>query len=263
MRSETSHLKIIGSALLLLGTCVSLSWGAPSEIEKAAKYAERGMRELEAANAGRAEQFFDKSIRLVPEYPDAHLGLGHLAMQAGDVGKALTEYETARDGYAVLGNRLLDIMRTRYREQKNKIPDLKQQIALIQSGEIRLTENERRIKISDLEMTIRDLEAMSEPSVKTVAEPPGEVFFRIGIALAKLGRWEEAVVSLEACTARSPTFAQAYSNLALAYWKTGRHDDALSSLDKAEDLGLEINPRFRSDIEHSKASENPSASRQS
>ena len=258
MRCKTCCLRIF--RILILGAFVSLSWGAQTEIDKAAKYTERGMRELEAGNAGRAEEFFLKSIRLVREYPDAHIGLGHLAMQAGNIEEALSEYEQARDGYGVLGARLLNIMMTRYQEQKNRIPELQQRINLIRSGDIRLTENEKRVQIQDLEMKIRDLQTMSEPSSQTISEPPGEVFFRIGSALARLGRWDEAVANLETCTAKSPTFAQAFSNLALAYWRVGRHDDALRSLDKAEELGLPPNPRFRSDIERSKAKSIPAVS---
>ncbi len=241
-------------------TVLAPCWSAVSDIEKAANYAGHGLSELEDANAGRARQLFKKAIRLVPEYPDAHLGLGHLAMQAGNVELALSEYEQARDGYGTLGERLLNIRRIRYQKQKNQIPVLQQQLVMIRSGEIRLTENERRMKISDLQLAIRDLESLTEPNRETVAEPPGEVFFRIGIALAKLARWEEAVTALETCTEKSPTFAQAFSNLALAYWRTGRHDDALKSLDKAEELGLDANPRFRSDIERSKATDSPAVS---
>jgi len=74
-------------------------------------------------------------------------------------------------------------------------------------------------------------------------EAPGEVWFQIGNAQFRLGRLDEAIVSWETCAKKSPKFAQVHVNLAVAYWKQGRFDEARKALARATELGFPVNPR--------------------
>ncbi len=88
---------------------------------------------------------------------------------------------------------------------------------------------------------------------KTIGVPPGEFHFYVGNAMFQLGRVDGAVESWERCRDAKPRFAMVYNNLALAYWKQGRLDDAVAALDKAGELGFPVNPDFRADLTRASA----------
>ena len=97
-------------------------------------------------------------------------------------------------------------------------------------------------------MQIETLENLPPPTKETATEPPGELDFHVGNALARLGRWEAAIEAFESCIRKSPEFPAAYNNIALAYWRMERIEDARNSLVKAEALGFAVNPRFKADL---------------
>jgi Flp pilus assembly protein TadD len=60
-----------------------------------------------------------------------------------------------------------------------------------------------------------------------------------------LSRDEEALEAWETCVREDPSFSLVYNNLAVAYWKAGRLDEARAALTKAEELGVQVNPEFK------------------
>jgi tetratricopeptide (TPR) repeat protein len=221
------------------------------QIAKAAKQAQRGTEALDEGRAAQARTYFEKALKLVPPYPEAHAGLGHLAMQDEDFEAALWEYGLARDGYAELAENLYDVEMQRYYRAQTLVPGLQQELILLQTGEQRMTESDRRWRVTELEQQIRDLENLQPPRKEAMHEPPARMDFFVGNALSRLRRWEEAIEEYEACIHKQPGFAAVYNNLAFAYWRHGRPQDALASLEQAEELGVRVNPRFKADVERS------------
>jgi tetratricopeptide (TPR) repeat protein len=243
----------LGTALagsMLLAT-VAVAAVSPSQLEKAHRLCERGFEVLDSGNPARAETFFQKALKLVPSYPDGHVGLGHVAMTEQRYEAALQEYLKAREGYVELADFMFDIEMKQFYLQQGKLPKLQQELVRVQTGEEQLPESERRWRVSVLREKIRDLQAMQPPGKESSVEPPGKMHFYVGNAMSRLGRWSEAVLAFESCVERSPKFSQAYNNLALAYWRSGRIEEAVDSLHKAEDLGFKVNPRFKADLEQS------------
>jgi tetratricopeptide (TPR) repeat protein len=68
-------------------------------------------------------------------------------------------------------------------------------------------------------------------------------FNRLGIALRRQGRWEDAVSEYERALSIAPQDENILFNMAVAYTEGARHADAVGSLEKA----LEINPTFYTD----------------
>ena len=61
--------------------------------------------------------------------------------------------------------------------------------------------------------------------------------------------FEQAVEAFESCIVKNPELSAACNNLALAYWRVGRLDDARRRLAKAEQLGIPVNARFKEVLE--------------
>jgi Flp pilus assembly protein TadD len=96
---------------------------------------------------------------------------------------------------------------------------------------------------------IQVLETMQPPSSSAVREAPAEVLFFEGNALFNLKRLPEAIAVWEAAIARDRKQPLVQNNLAVAYWMTGRLDDARTAMERAEKLGFKVNPNFRADLE--------------
>lgn len=87
----------------------------------------------------------------------------------------------------------------------------------------------------------RCTEAAGQYEITAKLDPrPGEqLFVDWALALECAGRVDEAAAKLEMAAKLQPTVV-VYTNLAMIYGKTGRNEQALAALDKAE----QINPRF-------------------
>lgn len=236
-------------ALVLLGGGPGLA--AAAALERAALQCDRGFTALGNGEIERARAAFEKAAKLAPAYPEAHVGLGHVAMRESRYDDALAEYQAARDGYGQLADALFEIENKRYAEVQQTLPRLQVQLAQLQSGQTKIPESELRWTIAATQEKIRDLEMVQPPQKDRMAEPPGRIDFYLGNALCRLGRWEEAVAVYETCLTKMPGFGEAWNNLALAYWKADRHRDALGALQEAEGLGFEVNPSFKADLERS------------
>jgi tetratricopeptide (TPR) repeat protein len=101
----------------------------------------------------------------------------------------------------------------------------------------------------EVETKIRTLDAMTPPAPDATPPAAAEVLFFQGNALFDLKRTDEAIVVWEAAAQRLREFGPLHNNLAVAYWMTGRIDDAWTSLERAEALGFKVNPSFRADLE--------------
>ena len=61
-------------------------------------------------------------------------------------------------------------------------------------------------------------------------------------------RPSEALEAWLGATRTDPAFPLVYNNIAVARWHRGEYDAALASLDRAEQLGVRVDPEFRSGL---------------
>lgn len=97
----------------------------------------------------------------------------------------------------------------------------------------------------DIEREINYFDRLEAPREDKRAETPANVYFFRGNALFHLDRLEEAVADWEEAARRAPEFGPVHNNLALAYWRLGKKDEAQAALVRAEQLGVAVHPDLK------------------
>jgi len=267
MRSLSRLAPIVACAALMAAPAGSPAFAAApaafNDLRRAAGECQEGTKLLMANDVAKAKERFGKALALVPTYPDALLGMGHVDMKEGKYEAALASYEGARDGYRELGESIMDLQAKRFTETQRTIGTLRDNLRNLQSAQ---TQNSTRAdptqidrQVATIEDQIRRLEAVEMPSRDKPTEPPGEIYFHMGNAQFRLDRIDDAIASWETCAAKSPRFAMVHNNLAVAYWKKGRLDDAKKALAHAKELGFPVNPQFVADLDKASAGARPAA----
>ena len=256
---------LAGIPALLFGVLAAAATGdvAERDLRQAMGYAQRGLSALQKGNVARAREDLMRAVSKIPNLPDAHAGLGHLAMREKRFEDALREYRLAETGSKemVSFRVLLESERfSRSRDELQRLRALQMQLTQLSSrNEIRgagnmngadgMNAGQIERERAEIDGRIRVLETMTPPTLDAAYELPGDVLFFQGNALFNLKRTDEAIRVWESAAKRMQTFAPLQNNLAVAYWMQGRLDDAWSSLKRAEALGFKVNPSFRAELE--------------
>jgi tetratricopeptide (TPR) repeat protein len=237
---------------ILLFTISGSAAGTSSRaVLRASVFQRHGMQALEAGNTKKAHRYLNEAVDILPFFPEAHLGLGHIAMQELRFEDALSEYRLARDGYREIGESRVELEGLRYRDAQNEMSDLRDQILSIERSTVvtRMSSPRFDHAISMMRDRMRRLEMVEPPTGTMIgSDPPGQIHFFLGNALFRLNRVEEALDAWETCARQSPDFAVVHNNLAVVYLKLGRREDARQSLARAETLGFSVNPDFKASL---------------
>jgi tetratricopeptide (TPR) repeat protein len=261
---------ILGTTLLVAGaatTALQASEIQERALRQAMGYAKRGLYALEKGNSARAAEDFTRALAQIPDLPDAHAGLGHVAMQQHRFDDALTEYRLAQQFYTSFVAARIDLAQQRYSKTRDQIQMLSDAKNVVEREQMRAqvrggalgngaSTSEGRLQREKLEyeQEISRLESQTQviPALEgVVSEPPASYYFFEANALFNLKRNEEAIAAWQRAVERDPNYGVAFNNLAVAYWKQGRLDDAQASLARADALGFKVNPSFRADLEKS------------
>jgi Tfp pilus assembly protein PilF len=256
---------LAGIPALLFGVLAAAATGdvAERDLRQAMGYAQRGLSALQKGNTARAREDFVRAVAKVPALPDAHAGLGHLAMRERRFEDALREYRLAETGSMEMISFRVLLETDRFARSRDELQRLRAyETQLSQEANRDQTRgalspnsgadtNAGRIQreLAEVRARLRVLETMSPPTPDTTYEPPPDVLFFQGNALFDLERTDEAIRTWESAAKRMQTFAPLQNNLAVAYWKRGRLEDAWTSLRRAEALGFKVNPSFRAELE--------------
>ncbi len=248
-----SPLRIGGLAVgCVLGATAALAQSEIGEhqIHKAQHFSAKGSRALRAGNFGAALPMFQKALQAVPAFPDAHMGLGHVALKEQSYEQALRAYRDAEEGYTRLADALFRRRSEAYDEAQEQIRNLQQELGELRARQNRVgsTQEAPGLEMLRIEQAIAHLELIKRPEQGETVIVPAEVPFFIGNALMHLGRLEEAIDAWRATVRRDPGFAPVYNNLAVALWKSGRVAEARACIARAEALGIVPNPAFKADL---------------
>ncbi|MBP7147953.1 MAG: tetratricopeptide repeat protein [Acidobacteria bacterium] len=210
-------------------------------LRRAALEYQLGYRALRAGDIPEARRRFESALAAVPSFPEAHLGLGQLAMQDRRFADALAEFTAARDGYVTLRARLAELESARRAAQEDEIGAIEKRLREFDGRSER-----RGPRTARLEERLRALRTAGPGAA--VPDVPGDISFCIGNALFNLGRLDEAVRNWEIAAGTSPRDPMIHNNLAVGYWKQGRLEAAAAALRQARQLGYRVSPELQAGI---------------
>lgn len=257
---------LAGIPALLFGVLAAAATGdvAERDLRQAMGFAQRGLSALQKGNTARAREDFLRAVSKISNLPDAHAGLGHLAMREKRFEDALREYRLAETGSMELISSRVQLETERFgrsRDELQRLRAIEQQLmqeanrsqtrggtdSVNSLGDMSAGRIQR--ELAEVGARVRVLESMRPPTPDTTYEPPADALFFQGNALFDLQRTDEAIQVWESAAKRMQKFAPLQNNLAVAYWKRGRLEDAWTSLRRAESLGFKVNPSFRAELE--------------
>ena len=272
MKARPAVPLIVLTSVLIARSTIRPASAAPAserDIQRAASYSTLGMKSLSIGDVEKARTQYQKALEASPIYPDALMGMGHLAMREGKFQEALDQYQKAKSAFAELGESIFDLRVKRFGDVQRQIASLKDLLQAHQNqimtaqrnplstGDTNTSRHEREMAV--IQDSIRNLEAVEAPTHVDAKEPPGEIDFHIGNALFRLDRQDEALAAWQSCAAKSPKFPMVQVNLAVAYWKKARFAEAKAALAKAAELGYPVNPKMKADLEAAAAAAVPPA----
>ncbi len=238
-------------AVLAVAVAASLAITAATELTSrdlmsARSAVEKGRAASAKGDADRAREYFNAALKKVPNLPEAHTGLGHLAAAAKKWDEALEHYTTARDSYEKLNSQMKMAQLKSVFEQRDTARLAAD--SLNQQGTKGTGTGKTQLDKLNAEklQTVADNSKLPDNRAEIVI--PGEAHFYVGNALFHLDRLDEAVTAWETCVKTQPDFLPVYQNLAVAYWKKGRPADGYATLLEGEKRGLTVNAQLKADL---------------
>ena len=230
---------------LLLGTQVVIEPPKPKDEVKqreAYQHYVRGQEFLSSERFEKAVEEFQAATRLDHLFTDAYFGLGNAYMGLRRYASATQSYERCLDAaQTIFGMREKNRARTDQliTDQLRALREALAQTSKMPAGQ--------RNAVLGIESRIRELER-SKSGLTDRFEPPAQVllalgsaYFRNGDSIAARERWEQAVRV-------NSKLGEAWNNLAVVYFQSGRRSEAQDALQKAEKNGFRVNPKLKSDI---------------
>ena len=90
---------LVFTLLAIVGAALGPDSPAADRVAEAARYSDLGFAALETGRSAKARKLFTRALKMVPSFPNAHRGLGDLAMEQGRFSDAVAEYRAERTGY--------------------------------------------------------------------------------------------------------------------------------------------------------------------
>ncbi len=237
-------LAVICAAVGATAASLAVEEITPRKLRRASASSTKGFQALARGDLSRASELFEDSLKTVRGFPNARVGLGHVAYARRHYAAALAHYTTARDEFTRLQAAALDAEFRTHEQSQRKIRALEDDIRTLQS----LPNANVADQVRELQRAIEYLQRVRMPVRREADEPPAEVFYHRGNALFQLGRTEEAVADWETCARLAPKFPAVHNNLAVARWKLGHLLLARTELARARALGARIDPRFEKSL---------------
>lgn len=243
---------ILVAVALALPAGSAPAWAGEPPVVRASRVYERGQAFFVRGNHARAEKEFRRALDILPGFPEAHIGLGHLHMLSEEFEDALEEYYLAYESWGTSQEAINELKVWQYDRAQRKILELQDGIQNLRSQMTRLDRRsqsraERQIIEMETEITrLRGMEALDRSMPK---EPPPHLDLYVGNALFELKRFVEAVDHWKACVRKDPRIKMAYHNLALGLGQLGEFGEALEILREAEQQGFPVSKDLRAELE--------------
>jgi tetratricopeptide (TPR) repeat protein len=220
---------------------------SPERLREAVAFCREGDKALGARDLAGARRQFRKALAAVRDFPDAHVGLGHAALAETNFEAALAEYRLAEESWRHLGQVLFQYRMERFEAAQRERVERRDDFINPQRVP-HMPHSSDEAHVAAIERNLADLDKVERPTPERSSEPPPAVVFFQANALFHLGRVAEAYDLWSAVARRAPDFGPVHNNLAVAAWRLGRLDEARAHLERAEKLGVHVDPQFKAGL---------------
>lgn len=244
--------------LLVLATTPALAQKSQREEEQQHRQAldhyRKGQDAMASEHLEQAVQEFKAAIQLDPLLTLAHYRLGQAHMSLREYAQAERDFLGCRDAYEKVANLQFTSREELERRREEEIDQLQNQLALIQSGQLKSSNPSSLLQI---QQHIDELQRNRRKGGSEAPIMPAEVSVSLGSAYFRQGKLPEAEKEWKTAADVNPKLGEAHNNLAALYLMTNQPADAEKELKLAEKAGYPVHPRLKDDIK--KALKSPSS----
>jgi len=242
------------AALLILA--VSWCWG-PSpvlgieelpdtqRVMLAKTHLDKGMKLLAGGSEKEGEAEIQAAIQVFPDFADAHIQLGNLAMRRRDYTRGLDCYIHARDS-------LSHLQGLSHQQEAERRRRLQESIDILQERVEQLRSSRRPGDAGKIDEAMVRMDKLRQEQMKafpTNSPPiPPELHFLIGNARMSLEQFDQALEEYRQALVLRPDFGEVHNNLAVIYLYRKDYAQAWVHVHAAEKAGVRINVQFREDL---------------
>lgn len=239
------------SALVLTLLVNVVSAQASLERDRARSHYRKGWEFMRVEGWQDAAKEFQNAIDIDPQFEDAHYMLGRADMAMKKYAEAIASYTKARDLYRAQAGRQFSNQQEAQRYRQDRLTEIDEMIRQAQSGPQNLAAQERMRQLQEYRRQIQ-LSFQRGGNISIENSVPAFVSLALGSAYFRSGKLEDAEREYKTAVATDPKTGEAYSNLAVVYFETGRYDEAERAVTAAEKAGYKVHPQLKQDIREKK-----------
>jgi tetratricopeptide (TPR) repeat protein len=216
---------------------------------------EKGKKAFLKGDLKKAKQEFVNCMQKMPEHADAAFFLAQISYQNKELDKALIYITKAKDNYKYIVKLKLNQQQQYFIKLQEQRQVVEQEILQLRGKLSRITDTQQReaVKTSigrkERDLSIID-QQLREPVPDQVTEErlPADYHYVHGNVLFQQKQYEESFEQYKETIELDPGHGNAHINLANLYYMAKQYQQALDHLNKAEENGAEVNPKFKQAI---------------
>lgn len=216
----------------------------------------KGAEHLGKGRLEKVQKEIDASLKILPDYADAHLLSAQLRYQQGQYESALTAVENAESGFGAIRKFYLDSYQDyidRLREERDQKDARLQELSLeLSKAQTPAMKQQIEANITQLKTTLTTLDNRLREWIPKEIDMPADYHYIHGNILFKMKRYTEARGLYEAAVKTDPHHASAYNNLISIFFTQGDTVQAMKFLEQAETNGVPVNEKLKKAVRERK-----------
>jgi tetratricopeptide (TPR) repeat protein len=173
-------------------------------------------------------------------------GQAHMALR--EYAQAEQAFVGCREAHENLAGMQLSNREEFERRREDEIQELENEQRLIETGQLSGSRSASK-RNTQMAGRVRELQRSRRKGGSEAPAVPAELSVSLGSAYFRQGKMDLAEKEWKTAAIANPKLGEAHNNLAALYLMTARPQDAERELKLAEEVGYQVHPRLKDDIE--------------
>jgi tetratricopeptide (TPR) repeat protein len=216
---------------------------------------EKGKKAFLKGDLKKAKQEFVNCLTKMPEHADAAFFLAQIAYNNKELDKALSYITKAKDNYKYIVKLKLNQQQQYFIKLQEQRQVVEQEILNLRGKLSRVSDTQQRESIkASIGRKERDLGIIDQqlrepiPTEEKEERLPADYHYIHGNILFQQKQFEEAFAEYLETITIDPGHGNSHINLANLYYMAQKYQQALDHLNKADEAGADVNPKFKQAI---------------